>query len=168
MKRFNFRLQKYLSLKRQQEDIQRLILSNAQTAYDAEQRALELIEERIKALLEYNTTLRQRQLNIELLLFAESYHIVLSQQKESQAVSVENALSRVAAEREKYLTLQKDRKLLERLREKLWQQFYQDSLSDEQKALDEIGTSRSGFRVRGSIAAEGAGKIGHSLTESEA
>lgn len=148
MKRFNFRLQKYLSLKRQEEDIQRLILSNTQAAYDAEQRALTLIERRIEALLEYNTTLRQMQLNIELLLFAESYHTVLSQQKESQAVSVEEALRRVTAEREKYLVLQRDRKLLERLREKLWQQFYQDSLRDEQKALDEIGTSK--FEVRGS------------------
>jgi flagellar FliJ protein len=148
MKRFNFRLQKYLSLKRQEEDIQRLILSNTQAAYDAEQRALTLIERRIEALLEYNTTLRQMQLNIELLLFAESYHTVLSQQKESQAVSVEDALRRVTAEREKYLVLQRDRKLLERLREKLWQQFYQDSLRDEQKALDEIGTSK--FGVRGS------------------
>ncbi len=146
MKHFIFRLQKYLNLKRQMEDIQRLILSNAQAAYDEEKRKLALIDRRIEALLEYNTTLRQIQLNIDLLLFAESYHTVLSQQKETQAVSVEAALVRLSAEREKYLALQKDRKLLERLREKLWQQFYQDSLREEQKALDEIGTSK--FEVR--------------------
>jgi len=140
MNRFNFRLQKYLNLKRQDEGIQRLILFNAQAAYDAEKSLLALIDKKIEALLEYNTTLRQNQLNIDLLLFAESYHLVLSQQKEIQAVSVEDALGRVAAERDKYLALQKDRKLLERLREKLWQQFYQDSLREEQKALDEIGT----------------------------
>ena len=140
MSRFNFRLQKYLNLKKQEEGIQRLILFNAQAAYDAEKRILALIDRKIEALLEYNTTLRQKQLNIDLLLFAESYHLVLSQQKEIQALSVEDALGRVTAERDKYLALQKDRKLLERLREKLWQQFYQDSLREEQKALDEIGT----------------------------
>jgi flagellar FliJ protein len=140
MSRFNFRLQKYLDLKKQEEDIQRLILFNAQTAYDAEKRVLEQIDRKIEALLEYNTTLRQKRLNIDLLLFAESYHLVLSQQKETQAASVEDALGRVTAERDRYLDLQRDRKLLERLREKLWQQFYQDSLREEQKALDEIGT----------------------------
>ena len=140
MSRFNFRLQKYLNLKRQEEGIQRLILFNVQAAYDAEKRMLALIDKKIEALLEYNITLRQKQLNIDLLLFAESYHLVLSQQKEIQVVSVEDALGRVAAERDKYLALQKDRKLLERLREKLWQQFCQDSLREEQKALDEIGT----------------------------
>ena len=120
MKHFNFRLQKYLNLKRQQEDIQRLILSNAQAAYDEEKRKLALIDRKIEALLEYNTTLRQMRLNIELLLFAESYHIVLSQQKEIQAVSVEDALVRLSAEREK-----------------------------EQKTLDEIGTSSMlGLRLK--------------------
>jgi flagellar FliJ protein len=154
MKRFKFRLQKYLNLKRQEEDIQRLILANTQAAYDAEQRALALIDRRIASLLEYNTSLRQVRLNIDLLLYAESYHTVLLQQKEVQAVSVEDALARLAVEREKYLTLQKDRKLLERLRDKLWQKFYQDSLMDEQKALDEIGASK-GY-VRGQPAAEGS------------
>ncbi|MGD0622038.1 MAG: hypothetical protein ABSA82_06205 [Thermacetogeniaceae bacterium] len=141
MKRFHFHLQKYLDLKRQEEDIQRLILSNAQAVYDEEKRKLALIDRRIEALLEYSTTLRQMQLNIGLLLFAESYHTVLSEQKEIQAMSVEEALVKLAAERERYLALQKDRKLLERLREKLWQQFYQDYLREEQKALDEIGTN---------------------------
>jgi flagellar FliJ protein len=139
MSRFSFRLQKYLNLKRQEEDIQRLILFNAQAAYDAEKGMLEQIERKIAAMLEYNTTLRQKRLNIDLLLFAESYHLVLSQQQEIQAAAVEDALGRLAAERDKYLDLQRDRKLLERLREKLWQQFYQDSLREEQKALDEIG-----------------------------
>ena len=89
------------------------------------------------------------QLNIDLLLFAESYHTVLSEQKEIQALSVEEALVKLAAERDKYLALQKDRKLLERLREKLWQQFYQDYLREEQKLSMRSGYPSSRLEVRG-------------------
>ena len=144
VKKFNFRLEKYLNLKRQQEDIQRLVLSNAQAVYDEERRKLALIHQKIEALLDYSKTLRQaplNRLNIELLLLADTYHAALTIQKEAQAMAVEDALVKLAAEREKYLALQKDRKLLERLREKLWQGYYQDYLKEEQKTLDEIGTS---------------------------
>ncbi len=144
MKKFSFRLEKYLNLKRQQEDIQRLVLSNAQAAYDEERRKLALILQRIEALLDYSKTLRRApliRLNIELLLLADAYHAALTTQKEAQAAATEDALVKVAAERERYLALQKDRKLLERLREKLWQGYYQDYLREEQKTLDEIGTS---------------------------
>ena len=94
MKHFIFRLQKYLNLKKQQEDIQRLILSNAQAAYEEEKRKLALIDRKIEALLEYNKTLRQMRLNIEILLLADTYHCSV-QQKEIQAVSVEDALVRL-------------------------------------------------------------------------
>jgi flagellar FliJ protein len=141
MKRFTFHLQKYLDLKKQQEDIQRLVLSNAQAACDEERRKLASIDRRIEALLEYSITLRQMQLNIDLLIFAESYNRVLSEQREIQAMAVEGAMVKLMAEREKYVAMQKDRKLLERLRERLWQQFYEELLRDEQKTLDEIGAS---------------------------
>ena len=141
MKQFNFRLQKYLNLKKQQEDIQRSVLSGAQAAYEEEKRKLALIDRRIEALVDYSKTLRQLYLNIEMLLLADTYHAALASEKEVQSVSVEEALARLTVEREKYLALQKDRKLLERLREKLWQKFYQDYLREEQKTLDEIGIS---------------------------
>jgi flagellar FliJ protein len=141
VKQFNFRLQKYLNLKKQQEGFQRSILAGAQAAYEEEKRKLVLIDRRIEALLDYGKTLRQLHLNIEMLVLADTHHAALASEKEVQAVAVEEALVRLTAEREKYLALQKDRKLLERLREKLWQKFYQDYLREEQKTLDEIGTS---------------------------
>lgn len=147
MKRFNFRLEKYLHLKRQQENIQRLVLSNSQAVYDEETRKLALIHQKIEGLLDYGKTLRQTPLNrfhIELLLLADTYHAALTIQKDAQAMLVEDALAKLTAEREKYLALQKDRKLLERLREKLWQRYYQDYLKEEQKTLDEIGTKNFG------------------------
>jgi flagellar FliJ protein len=142
MNHFNFRLQKYLDLKQQQEEFQRLILANAQAFYDEEQSKLALIDGKIDSLLDYSTTLRQIHLNIELLLLAESYHRVLLEQKKIQILAVEEALGKLVAERERFLSLQKERKLLERLRTRQYQQFYQDWLRDEQKALDEVGSSK--------------------------
>jgi flagellar FliJ protein len=144
MKHFNFRLQKYMNLKKQQEDVQRLVLFNARRAYDEERMKLAAIDRRIGDLLDYSATLRQERPDVDKLVFAESYHAFLVERKEMQALLVEDALMRLTAERERYLVLQKDRKLLERLREKAWQRFCQDYLSEEQKGLDEIGTSRYG------------------------
>ncbi len=143
MKRFRFRLQKSLNLKQQQEDLQRLLVVNAQAAYDEERRKLEAIDREILSLLAYGAALRQKPLDIELLLAAESYYSFLANQRESQAAVVESSLEALIGEREKLLAFQKDRKLLQLLREKRWLGYYQDYLQEEQKILDEVGTISS-------------------------
>jgi flagellar FliJ protein len=148
MKRFRFRLQKSLDLKQQQEEMQRLMVADAQAVYEEELRKLEAIDGEIADLIRYGAALRQRPLDIELLLAAESYHSFLSGQRVSQAAVAESALERLTDEREKLLVFQKDRKLLQRLREKRWQGYYHDFLQEEQKNHDEAGILR--FGVRGS------------------
>lgn len=146
MNRFRFRLQKYLDLQQQQEDLQRLTVVSAQAVYEEEKSKLEAIDREIADLLAYNAALRRRRLDIELLLAAESYYSFLAGQRETQAAAVESAWGRLADAREKLLAFQRDRKLLQRLREKRWLGYYQDFLTAEQKNLDEIAIIRSGVQ----------------------
>ncbi len=148
MNRFQFRLQKYMNLKQQQEDLQRLAVAGAQAAYEEEKRKLEAVNKGIAGLLENNAALRQKGLDVELLLSAESYYAFLISRRQEQAVAVESAELRLAEARDKLLAFQRDRKLLQRLRDKRWQGYYQDFLATEQKNLDEIGTARSGKQGR--------------------
>lgn len=128
--------------------MQRLVVVSAQAAYEKEKSKLEDIDRGIADLLAYNADLRQRRLDIELLLSAESYYSFLVSQREAQAAVVEIAWGRLTDAMEKLLVFQRDRKLLQRLREKRWLEYYQDFLTVEQKNLDEIGIIRSGGQRR--------------------
>ncbi|MGD0152373.1 MAG: flagellar FliJ family protein [Thermacetogeniaceae bacterium] len=148
MNRFRFRLQKYMNLKQQQEDLQRPAVASARVAYEEEKRKLEAVDQGIADLLKDNAALRQRGLDIELLLSAESYYAFLISVRQAQAAAVESAGVRLAEARDILLAFQRDRKLLQRLRAKRWLGYYQDFLATEQKNLDEIGTVRSGQQGR--------------------
>lgn len=128
--------------------MQRLVVVSAQAAYEKEKSKLEAIDRGIADLLAYNADLRQRRLDIELLLSAESYYSFLVSQREAQAAVVEIAWDGLTDAMEKLLAFQRDRKLLQRLREKRWLGYYQDFLAVEQKNLDEIGIIRSGGQRR--------------------
>lgn len=142
MKLFRFRLQKYLDLNKEQEDAKRLKLHSAQLVYKKESGKLESIDSKIESTVDYTKTARQNQLNIEMMLLAESYYHVLLEQRAVQATMVENAQQQVTAEQKVLISIQRRRKMLERLKGKKWEAYYQGLLQEEQKELDEIGRVR--------------------------
>ncbi|HBG22654.1 MAG TPA: hypothetical protein DDW83_05295, partial [Peptococcaceae bacterium] len=56
--------------------------------------------------------------------------------------AVEEALGKVNAEQKVLIDIQRRRKMLERLKGRKWQEYYQNLLKKEQKELDEIGSIR--------------------------
>jgi flagellar FliJ protein len=140
MKSFQFRLQKYLDLKRQEEKMCRLLLAEAQAAYDRELERLKQVGERIAALTGYGRQMRSQRLEVGQLVLLETFLTTLAEERERQAGMVAAALERLDETRESYLAVQRERKLLERVRDSRWHNYYQELLSEEQKELDEIGT----------------------------
>lgn len=128
--------------------MQRLAVARSHEVYVEKKSRLGAIDQEIAGLQVYNAAIRQQRLDIELLLATESYHSFLVSQREEQAAAVERAWARCVEAREELLAFQKDRKLLQRLREKRWLGYYQDFLTVEQKNLDEIGIIRSGGQGR--------------------
>jgi flagellar export protein FliJ len=142
MKLFRFRLQRYLDLNKEQEDAKRLKLHRVQLVYKEESAKLGLIDSKIEGVVDYTKTARQKQLNIEMMQLAESYHHSLLEQRAMQASIVENALQQVTEEQKMLISIQRRRKMLERLKGKQWEAYYQGLLQEEQKELDELGRIR--------------------------
>ncbi|MDD2283567.1 MAG: flagellar export protein FliJ [Syntrophaceticus sp.] len=142
MKIFHFRLQQYLDFNKQQEDVQRLLLYQVRLVYKEELGRLESLDRKIDELVDYTKAARQNQVQIELMLMSEVYHRDLQEQKTAQALAVEEALGKVNAEQKVLIDIQRRRKMLERLKGRKWQEYYQNLLKKEQKELDEIGSIR--------------------------
>ncbi|MGI6405912.1 MAG: flagellar export protein FliJ [Syntrophaceticus sp.] len=142
MKLFHFRLQQYLDYKKQREDAQRLLLHQTQLVYKEALGKLELLDRKIEEIVDYTETARQNRVQVELMLMAETYLRDLQEQRRAQALAVEEALEKVNAEQKVLIDIQRRRKMLERLKGKQWQEYYQNLLREEQKELDEIGNAR--------------------------
>lgn len=142
MKLFRFRLQQYLDFNKQQEDAQRLLLHQAQLVYREELGKLEFLNRKIDEIVDYTKTARQNRLRVELMLMTEAYLRDIQEQRTAQSLAVEVALEKVNAEQKVLIDIQCRRKMLERLKEKKRQVYYQNLLREEQKELDEIGNAR--------------------------
>ncbi|NPV28205.1 MAG: hypothetical protein HPY58_00845 [Firmicutes bacterium] len=142
MRRFRFRFQNFLNLKAQQEEIARLKLGRAQAEYQREAEILAGIQNELKELLERNREARRGLIELELLTLGEGYTQFQKEKKEQQALVVAEARCKLLQQQQEFLDLRKEKRILERLRERLWASYYEDFLREEQKHLDEAGTIR--------------------------
>ncbi|MGB9791391.1 MAG: flagellar export protein FliJ [Thermacetogeniaceae bacterium] len=139
MKRFRFRLQKYLDLKRQEEGLQRIYLAEAQQSYQKQLEIMESIRRKFHSALEQ---MRQSLIGEVDPIFIGIIGCFLEYQK-AQEIQQEAVLKEARAELERrqleVLKVQKERKLLERLYTRRWQAYYQEFLREEQRNIDEVG-----------------------------
>jgi len=140
LKQFRFRLQNYLNLKEQQEKIYRLKLARAQAEYQREAETLVKIQDNLKELLKRNREARRGPIQIELIALGERYLQFQSEQKERQALAAAETRKKLLQLQEEFLDHCKEKKSLERLRERVWSSYYEEYLREEQKYLDEIGS----------------------------
>lgn len=140
MKRFHFRLQKYLQLKEQKEQLARLELAKARALHLCEMRKLEALQEKANELLVQNRGLLQGTLQPELVALGRGCLKVQEMLAVEQVEAVLQAEERLSQEKQSFIQARKDRKLLERLRQRCWDLYKLESLREEQKKLDEIGT----------------------------
>ncbi len=142
MKRFRFRLQKYLNLKQQEESMRRINLAQAQQLYQKQEDVMRSIQKELGNALARMREARQGGLDLDLITMGEYYLRVQKEQQVLQAAVLEEARAELLRRQQEFVNVQKDRKLLERFYDRRWSAYYREFLREEQKNLDEVGLIR--------------------------
>ncbi|MCS6831648.1 MAG: flagellar export protein FliJ [Armatimonadota bacterium] len=141
MRRFEFSLQKVLDYRQRVEEQAIRAFAEAQAHLIRERAMLhQLLIEREECL---RRSQRRQQLAIELLDIEQTYLSALEGRIEAQRERVAQAEKVLQKKREALIEAQRERKVLERLREKHYEQWRQEMLHSEQKSLDDLATVRA-------------------------
>ncbi len=137
MAKFLFKLQPVLNLKQQQEENKKNELGKAVQMLEAEKHRLAELENSLAAAVEeFNE--KTRKTTVHKLIEFNDYLSVLNSKIKSQKENVNNAASYVDKVREELLTAVKERKILEKLKEKKHDEYLIEQKKLEQKTNDEI------------------------------
>jgi flagellar FliJ protein len=143
MRRFEFSLQKVLDYRRRREEQAIRAFAQAQAQLLHEQAVLHrLLVEREECLRRSH---RRQRLTMELLDVEQTYLTTLERRIEAQRERVAEVEKVLEERRQALIEARRERKALERLREKHYEQWRQETLRTEQKALDELATMRAVF-----------------------
>ncbi len=143
MRRFEFSLQKVLDYRQRREEQAIRAFAEAQAQLMHEQAVLhKLLIEREECLRRSH---RRQHLAVDLLDVEQTYLSALEERIELQRERVAEAERVVEEKREALIEAQRERKALERLREKHYEQWRQEMLRAEQKVLDDLATVRAVF-----------------------
>jgi len=138
MSKFNFKLQSVLDLKIQMEDNKKNEFGSAVKKLENEKKLLENIklekEENINA---FSNELKNKA-KVWTLRQINGYISLLEQKIEVQKENVNKASVIVDKKREELLEAVKERKIMDKLRDKEYDLFLKEQLKEEQKIIDEI------------------------------
>lgn len=138
MKRFNFRLQRVLDAKRTIEEVKR---SDFLAADNEHKKKIRELKDYYDTLAHYQSelyTLDKSLLEVQILNLYYSYFDALSHRIEYQKGLIETARQEMEKRREKLLEAVKDRKVLENLKQKKYDNYMYEVEKEEQSLLDEI------------------------------
>lgn len=137
MAKFIFKLQSVLNLRKQKEDSIKNELANATRKLEAEKRKLSELETMLEdTVREFNEKTKKTTVH-ELIEFNE-YLSLLNSRIKTQKENVNNAAQYVDKVREELVKAVKERKILEKLRERQFEEFLLEQKKLEQKTNDEI------------------------------
>ncbi|MDI6703075.1 MAG: flagellar export protein FliJ [bacterium] len=142
MPRFSFKLQRVLDIKERKEEQLKGELANVKREYEEEEEILHSLERSHSIYLD---RLRRHQLNtisIQEVRWYQTYLSKLVNDISSQSQKLEDLLRRIDELKEKLIEVSKERRVLEKLKERKWDEFKHEVEYLEQETLDEIGTSR--------------------------
>jgi len=137
MAKFIFKLQSVLNLRKQKEDSIKNELAVAIRKLEAERRKLFELENTLEdSVREFNEKAKKTTVH-ELIEFNE-YLSLLNSRIKSQKENVNNAAKYVDKVREELVKAMKDRKILEKLKDRQYEEFLLERKRLEQKTNDEI------------------------------
>ncbi len=141
MKGFNFKLENILKVKSLKEDLAKVELANLQSQYRTEEIILQQLQ---NSYVNYQSQLKEKQqksITIQEFSLYSCYFHKVSQEITKQAELLVSVKEQVSRQREKLVESVKERKILENLKQKKYQEFKKIILSKEQNFLDEIATN---------------------------
>lgn len=150
---FRFRLSALLRVKVQLEKNAKNELGVAVQKLEQERRRLAEIGEEIAALLQSFSAAVTGHIDTERIKGLRAFIAAREAARSRQSEVVKEASRTVDTIRERVVALMKERKVLEKLREKEWEQFRVEGLQEEQRLADELVT----YRGRSGREDDGAG-----------
>ena len=139
MKQFEFRLQKVMETTKTREELKKRELAKALVVLAQNESLLESMLERLEEQIEeYNTRKLKPSMTASDLMNFSHYTEKLLDDIQHQKMTIEDLAEKVRQHREKLIEITKDKKILERLKEKRYEEYRKKLRSMEQKFIDEL------------------------------
>jgi flagellar FliJ protein len=139
MKQFEFRLQKVMETTKTREELKKRELAKALVVLAQNESLLESMLERLEEQIEeYNTRKLKPSMTASDLMNFSHYTEKLLADIQHQKRTIEDLAEKVRQHREKLIEITKDKKILERLKEKRYEEYRKKLRSMEQKFIDEL------------------------------
>ncbi len=138
MTKFSFRLQAVLKLKSQLEEKAKGEFAMAMLKLQAERRKLQQIQQEQSGCMEELRQHEETGITVGRLKEFNAYIMLLRDHITEQKIAVNEARENADKHREKLIKAVQEREILEKLRERKYEEFLQSVRKDEQKHLDEV------------------------------
>ncbi len=147
MKRFRFRLQTKLALVYAEESMAKTEVARRLRDYEEEARLLSAYEQELDATYERFRRMRDATVGVQEIIAIREYLPVLRGRIQMQRMRSDKAFAELTRARQRLYEIIKERKALEKLKEKRWRDYMRDFRRHEQAVLDEAAAVRF-YRVR--------------------
>ncbi|MBW7995069.1 MAG: flagellar export protein FliJ [Candidatus Glassbacteria bacterium] len=139
MKQFEFRLQKVMETTRTREELQKRELAVALAELDRNERLLEeMIDCLTEELEQFSGRRNSGSIKVSALVQCATYTDKVLDDIHRQRDDIEKVVKLVERNREKLLEITKDKKILEKLKEKRYKEYRRKLRQVEQKFMDEL------------------------------
>jgi len=140
MKPFVFKLQTALEVKLTEEDIFKEQLSDATEVYKHNLGILLGLRKRLREIQGILRGNQSSELDIREIKNCQDFIPVLNDRIKAQETVTENSRQEMEGIRRQLVEIMKERKVLEKLRFRHYQEYVRESLREEQKQIDEMAT----------------------------
>lgn len=141
MRRFKFKLQTSLDLARKREDLLKQEFYLEQKRFNQETARLKELKERFRLLTSELRGAVQGRLNLDKIKLYQNFIPALTKHIDAQTQLVETARRNMETARQALLKVMREKKMLEKLRQRHLVAYQQDVLREEQNAADELATT---------------------------
>lgn len=142
MRRFRFRLEKFLELRRWKEREREIALAKVLGEVLLLEKRIAEIGQLIGASL-FGEFRRENRIDIEAMTRRELYAQRLARERESRQVALVVKRGELEQARARYLEASRDRKVLDKLRERRETEYYEQAVDAEYKEIDDMNTASS-------------------------
>ncbi len=145
MRRFQFRLERFLELRRWKEREWEIALAKALGACLLLEKRIDEIGKEVAASM-LSGFVAGIQIDVRAMARRELYLQRLARERERTEAALAEARKELEKVRAKYLDAAKERKVLDKLKERRSEEYYAHQLDEEYKSIDDMNTSAASMR----------------------
>ena len=142
MKKFRFRLQSVLDHKKRKEDSKKEELGKLLHTVQEVRDFMATLKSRCSLSIVEMRNLQENGISVDLLSQYRSFVVSLKNDITGQMDKLSDLMKEVDARRKELVAMSKERKVMEKLKDKEFERFKRAVLREEKKLIDEIGASR--------------------------